>query len=575
MKKYNDESGVLEVEVLVELLVGLVGLRRFPAGVELFLLVGLQVQPVVLLEVADGPLVLCLGGLFSEEVGERGLEEVDGLLEAHFARLGLEDGDDEVFGGADCEERGEAWSGGGRDAGLNALEAFDLQQFVGVLPGKVFGVREGAVEGAAVVVLPADYLPEGAVGHAVVREEGDVLRAGVGLFVHESVGVDEVRGVEVQVLGESVHVVHEQPQVRLPLHHEALEEGRPLALGFAHSHPPQQPRVLLYLLAAPLAQRDGRVVARGQHQPVQQIVHAQHVGVRQLGRCSWHLGRSLANYGLFLPHVQPELVSDGEYEEASHGLGDRCDLQPLLIIERVNALCFSVDMVQDGDRPGVDFPDAVLVLCCPGEPEDAVDLGEQLDIIFLEVLVACEVAHVVEDGLLGLHLLLRGEALAGLDQQVGFVPALDHSYEALPEVARPLLQLAVAGLLLLQLDLLVGHQSFQPDSVVLAQRDVHVAGHLVPLRGLLLQLVEVLGEEDVPLLLFLVGCLDCALQLRVLPVAEGASGVADRVRTLLLEDLLPGVDVGAVGGFLVRPLAVHHLFLGPALALQELAAVPF
>ena len=61
-------SAVLQVKVLLELLVGLVGLGGFPAGVQLLLFVGLQIKAVVFLEVGYGALVGDFGWVFGEEV---------------------------------------------------------------------------------------------------------------------------------------------------------------------------------------------------------------------------------------------------------------------------------------------------------------------------------------------------------------------------------------------------------------------------------------------------------------------------------------------------------------------------
>lgn len=43
-----------------------------------------------------------------------------------------------------------------------------------------------------------------------------------------------------QVLGQSIHVVHEQSHVGLAFDHKSFEESQLLTLSFAHSHPPQQ-----------------------------------------------------------------------------------------------------------------------------------------------------------------------------------------------------------------------------------------------------------------------------------------------------------------------------------------------
>lgn len=137
--------------------------------------------------------------------------------------------------------------------------------------------------------------------------------------------------------------------------------------------------------------------------------------------------------------------------------------------------------------------------------------------------MACEIAYIVRNGLHGLHLLLRGESFGGLDHEVGFVLPLDDCDESLSEITGSLLHLTVVCFLLLQFYLLVGHQSFQFDPVVLAQRDIHVTGDFFPLRGLsVLQLVQILRKEDIPFFLFLVGCLDSALELQVFPIAKCA-----------------------------------------------------
>lgn len=137
--------------------------------------------------------------------------------------------------------------------------------------------------------------------------------------------------------------------------------------------------------------------------------------------------------------------------------------------------------------------------------------------------MACEIAYIVQNGLHSLHLLLRGESFGGFHHEVCFVFPFNDCNESLSEVTGSFLHLTVNRFLLLQFYLLVGHQSFQFDPVVLAQCDIHVTGDFFPLRGLsVLQLVQILRKEDIPFFLFLVGCLDSALQLRVLPIAECA-----------------------------------------------------
>ena len=73
-----------------------------------------------------------------------------------------------------------------------------------------------------------------------MRQKCDILRAGVGLLIHETVGVYEMRGVEMKVLGQPIHVVHEQPHVGFAFYHECFEKSQLLALGLAYSHPAQE-----------------------------------------------------------------------------------------------------------------------------------------------------------------------------------------------------------------------------------------------------------------------------------------------------------------------------------------------
>lgn len=180
-------------------------------------------------------------------------------------------------------------------------------------------------------------------------------------------------------------------------------------------------------------------------------------------------------------------------------------------------------MMQNRNRPRVDFPDAVIIICSSGELEDVVYFRKQLNIIFLDVLVICEIAYIVQNRLHGFHFLLRGESFGWFDHKISFMLSLYDCNETLSEVAGSLLHLTVISFLLLQLNFLVGHQSFQFDPMILAQRNIHIAGDFFPLRGLsILQLVQILRKEDIPISLFLVGCLDSALELRVLPIAECA-----------------------------------------------------
>lgn len=102
-----------------------------------------------------------------------------------------------------------------------------------------------------------------------------------------------------------------------------------------------------------------------------------------------------------------------------------------------------------------------------------------------------------------------------------------HSDESLSEVACFVLQIQytmIGFFLLCQLYLFIRDKSLQPNSVVLAQGNIHIADYLFPLRvgPVVLQLVEIIREEDILFLFFLVGCLHCAFELRVLPVAECA-----------------------------------------------------
>lgn len=101
-------------------------------------------------------------------------------------------------------------------------------------------MRKRAIEDSTLIVLLTNYLSKSLVGHAVMRQKCNILRAGVGFLIHESVSVDEVRGVEMQVFGQSIHMMHEQSHVGLSFYHECFEESHLLSLSLANSHPSQQ-----------------------------------------------------------------------------------------------------------------------------------------------------------------------------------------------------------------------------------------------------------------------------------------------------------------------------------------------
>lgn len=67
---------------------------------------------------------------------------------------------------------------------------------------------KGAIEDSTLIALLPDYLSESFIGHAIVGQKCDILRARVRFLIHESVGVDEMSGVEMQILGQSVHMMH-------------------------------------------------------------------------------------------------------------------------------------------------------------------------------------------------------------------------------------------------------------------------------------------------------------------------------------------------------------------------------
>lgn len=100
-------------------------------------------------------------------------------------------------------------------------------------------MRKRSIEDSALIVLLTNYLSKSFVSHAVMRQKCNILRAGICFLIHESVSVDEVRGIEMEVLGQSIHVVHKQSHVSLALDHECFKESHLLSLSLANSHPSQ------------------------------------------------------------------------------------------------------------------------------------------------------------------------------------------------------------------------------------------------------------------------------------------------------------------------------------------------
>lgn len=99
---------------------------------------------------------------------------------------------------------------------------------------------KGAIEDSTLIALLPDYLSESFIGHAIVGQKCDILRARVRLLIHKSMCVDEMCGVEMQKLSQSIHMMHEQPHVCFALHHECFKESHFLTLSLADSHPSQQ-----------------------------------------------------------------------------------------------------------------------------------------------------------------------------------------------------------------------------------------------------------------------------------------------------------------------------------------------
>lgn len=114
-------------------------------------------------------------------------------------------------------------------------------------------------------------------------------------------------------------------------------------------------------------------------------------------------------------------------------------------------------MMQDRNRPRVYFPDTIHIFSSFGKLEYALYFRKQLDIILLDVLVACEIAYIVQNGLHSFYLFLRSESLGRFNHKIGFVLSLYYCNESFSKVTCSLLHLIVACFLLLQFNFLICH----------------------------------------------------------------------------------------------------------------------
>jgi hypothetical protein len=112
------------------------------------------------------------------------LQQIDRLFETHLAWSRFQNGDDEVFGWTDLEERSETGSCWGCNTRFYTQKPLYIEQLIGILPKYLLRVGKGPIEQFALVGLLANYLPKNAIFHRIVGQESDVLRTRVGLLIH-------------------------------------------------------------------------------------------------------------------------------------------------------------------------------------------------------------------------------------------------------------------------------------------------------------------------------------------------------------------------------------------------------
>jgi hypothetical protein len=86
--------------------------------------------------------------------------------------------------------------------------------------------------------------------------------------------------------------------------------------------------------ATPNGQCHTRVVAAGQHQAKQQLIHAVYLSMGKRGSCATHTRFHLPNRDLFCPSVDAELLADLKSNNAGHNLGKRSNLLTIPAIKR-------------------------------------------------------------------------------------------------------------------------------------------------------------------------------------------------------------------------------------------------